>query len=200
MRAAAALLVLLALGAEARAEVAASAPSKRDARWASKQAIAKPLRKVDRGALVGKAPGKIISVYNQWTHEWLAFDATAKQVPAAVTNAFLRCHFTNEPTRMDTRLMGKVLEAARHFGADRVHVVSGFRAPKYNLMLRKKGRGVARDSEHTKGHAVDFWLPGVATKALYSWALAHQLGGVGYYASSGFIHLDVGRKRTWNGD
>ncbi len=189
-----------AAGAPVATAATAAQPAKKDARWAAKQHASKPLRQVDRAKLVGKAPAKLVSFYNQWTHEWLAVDAAARRVPDEVSDRFLRCHFTNEPTEMDGRLLGKVLDAARHFGVDRVHVVSGFRAPKYNLILRKKGREVARDSAHTKGHAVDFWLPGVGVQSLYDWAMKHQMGGVGFYKNSGFVHLDVGKKRTWNGD
>ena len=62
---------------------------------------------------------------------------------------------------MDPRLVGMVVAAARNFHSDVVDVVSGFRHPKYNLMLRKKGHQVARDSQHTQGHAIDFYLPQV---------------------------------------
>jgi uncharacterized protein YcbK (DUF882 family) len=191
-----ALVVLVALAAPAHADEP-EWTSKKDARWQDKQQPGKPLRKVDRKKLVGKPAARVISLYNTWTHEWVAVDAKAKALPEALTDRLLRCHFTNEPTEMDNRLSGVVLEAARHFGATRVNIVSGFRAPKYNLMLRKKGRRVAKDSEHTRGHAVDFWMPGVSTEALYEWAMAHQIGGVGKYVSDGFVHMDVGRKRTW---
>jgi uncharacterized protein YcbK (DUF882 family) len=175
---------------------AADAP-KKDRYWDAKQSPGKPLRKVDRKKLVGKKPAPVVSLYNTWTHEWIAVDADAKTLPGGLDDRFFRCHFTNEPTEMDDRLAGLVLAAARHFGALRVNIVSGFRAPKYNLILRKKGRRVARDSEHTKGSAVDFWMPGVPASALYAWALAHQIGGVGHYASDGFVHVDIGRKRSW---
>lgn len=191
-----ALVVLVALAAPAHGDEPAWT-SKKDARWQDKQQPGKPLRKVDRKRLVGKPAAKVISLYNTWTHEWVAVDAKAKALPSELTDRLLRCHFTNQPTEMDNRLSSVVLEAARHFGATRVNIVSGFRAPKYNLMLRKKGRRVAKDSEHTRGHAVDFWMPGVSTEALYEWAMAHQIGGVGKYVSDGFVHMDVGRKRTW---
>jgi uncharacterized protein YcbK (DUF882 family) len=101
---------------------------------------------------------------------------------------------------MDEHLIGVLIAAARHFEVDRVDIVSGFRAPKYNLMLRKKGRAVARDSQHTKGNAVDFRLPGVPVARLRSWALSLKLGGVGFYPESKFVHVDTGPVRRWNGD
>jgi uncharacterized protein YcbK (DUF882 family) len=149
---------------------------------------------------VGKPPAKIVNLYNTWTHEWLAIDAAKPAVPRAVVDAFLRCHFTNEPTDMADKLIPTVVAAARHFNVTTVDIVSGFRHPKYNLMLRKKGRQVARDSQHTHGTAIDFWLPGVPIATLHAWAKARKMGGVGLYLGSGFIHMDTGPIRYWNGE
>jgi uncharacterized protein YcbK (DUF882 family) len=150
---------------------------------------------------IGKPAPQVISLFNTWTHEWIALDADAKAglPPAATVDRFLRCHFTNEPTKMDGALARTLREAARHFGRDRIDIVSGFRAPKYNLMLRKKGRQVARDSQHTHGNAVDFRIPGIDVKSLEAWAKRLRLGGVGLYLGSGFVHVDTGRVRYWNG-
>jgi uncharacterized protein YcbK (DUF882 family) len=100
---------------------------------------------------------------------------------------------------MDAALARTLRDAARHFDRSRIDIVSGFRAPKYNLMLRKKGHEVARDSQHTHGNAVDFRIPGVGVKALEAWAKSLGLGGVGLYEGSGFVHVDTGRVRYWNG-
>lgn len=193
-----ALLVLVLLAGTAQAQ--SKHPSKKDDYWADKQGAHDPLRKIDRKKLVGKKPAEVVSIWNSWTHEWAAIEQKAKTLPQALVDRLLRCHFTNEPTEMDSRLASVLLGAARHFKSRRINIVSGYRAPKYNLMLRKKGRNVAKDSEHTKGHAVDFWLPRVDVKDLYDWAMAHQIGGVGFYADSGFVHVDTGKKRTWNGE
>jgi len=175
----------------------AHAESKKDQYWNAKHTASKPLRVINRARMIGKPPAAVISIFNTWTHEWIAVDQTAKSLAQPIVDRLLRCHFTNDATGMDGRLAGVILEAARHFRVERINIVSGFRAPKYNLMLRKKGHRVARDSEHTKGHAVDFWLPGISTEQLYNWALHHQLGGVGKYISDGFVHVDVGKRRTW---
>lgn len=196
-RALLAVALLAATAATAHADAALPPPpSKKDATWQAKRTT-KPLRAIDRAKLVGKKPGAVVSLYNTWTHEWIAVDARAKALPEELLDRFLRCHFTNEPTAMDARLAKVLLDAARHFKATRINIVSGFRAPKYNLMLRKKGRRVAKDSEHTRGHAVDFWLPDVPTERLYEWALRNAIGGVGKYISDGFVHMDVGRRRSW---
>jgi uncharacterized protein YcbK (DUF882 family) len=101
---------------------------------------------------------------------------------------------------MEPRLLAMVVAAATTFRSDVVDVVSGFRHPKYNLILRKKGRQVARDSQHSHGTAIDFFLPRVAAGALHAWAKAQKLGGVGLYPASGFVHMDTGPIRSWSGE
>ena len=66
-------------------------------------------------------------------------------------------------------------------------------------MLRKKGREVARDSQHTKGNAVDIRLPDISPRALSKWIRGKRLGGVGIYRTSGFVHVDSGPIRSWSG-
>jgi uncharacterized protein YcbK (DUF882 family) len=78
-------------------------------------------------------------------------------------------------------------------------VVSGYRSPKFNEALRKKGRQVASRSHHTLGEALDFRLPDVEAEALAAAAEEIHVGGLGTYASSGFVHVDVGRDRRWGG-
>ncbi|MBA3460962.1 MAG: DUF882 domain-containing protein [Deltaproteobacteria bacterium] len=147
----------------------------------------------------GTKPPKHINFYNTWTHEWLAVDPD--RPPAQPTiDRFLRDHFTNEPSEMEPRLIGMAVSAAKKFRSDTVHVVSAFRHPKYNLILRKKGHQVARDSAHSHGDAIDFYLPNTATKALHAWAMAQRVGGVGLYMQSGFIHMDTGKVRYWSGE
>lgn len=149
---------------------------------------------------IGKRAGSVVNIYNSWTHETLAFAAKDVSTPdSSIADPFLRCHFTNEPTQMDPRLLPVLLKAASKFRVKRVIVVSGFRDPKYNLTLRKKGRQVARTSQHTLGHAVDFRLPGVNIQKLHAWARTLRLGGVGFYKHSRFIHVDVGPVRYWTG-
>ena len=121
-------------------------------------------------------------------------------MPLPNADRFLRDHFTNKQTKMSEKLVPILLAAAAHFHGDVVDVVSGFRHPKYNLMLRKKGHQVARDSQHTHGNAIDFYLPTIPTQQLHAWAKAQKLGGVGLYLQSGFVHMDVGPIRYWSGD
>jgi uncharacterized protein YcbK (DUF882 family) len=147
----------------------------------------------------GTKPVKLVNLYNRWTHDWLAVDPS--QLPTLhQINMFLRDHFTNEATRMDPKLIGTIVAAAQEFKSDIAEIVSGFRHPKYNLMLRKKGREVARDSRHTHGVAVDFVIPTVPAQKLEEWAKTQKLGGVGVYPNSGFVHIDTGPVRSWGGD
>ena len=147
----------------------------------------------------GTKPQKLVNLYNSWTHEWLAVEVPA--APRAETvNRFLRDHFTNEPAPMEPKLIQLVVAAATKFRSDTAIVVSAFRHPKYNLVLRKKGRQVARDSQHTHGNAVDFYIPRIPTLVLHTWAKEQAAGGVGLYLESGFVHMDTGSVRYWSGD
>lgn len=147
----------------------------------------------------GTKPARLINAYNSWTHEWVAFEP-GKKLPQATLDRFLRDHYTNAPNPMEPRLAEILVAAAEHFKSDRVIVVSAFRHPKYNLLLRKKGHQVARDSHHSKGDAVDFQIPRVTTEALHAWAKDQKIGGVGLYLQSGFIHMDTGPVRYWSGE
>jgi len=147
----------------------------------------------------GTKPARLVNLFNTWTDEWLAL-APGEKPSDEMTARFLRDHYTNSPTKMEPRLLEIVINAAKNFGSDQAMVVSAFRHPKYNLILRKKGHQVARDSQHTHGQAIDFFIPRVATLTLHQWAKAQQIGGVGLYLESGFVHMDTGKVRYWNGE
>lgn len=112
---------------------------------------------------------------------------------------FLRCHYTNKQHAMNPRLVRLLYQTGRHWPGKRIEVVSGYRSPKYNLMLRKKGHQVARHSQHMEGNAVDFRIRGVATKSVLHYVKSLRLGGVGYYPNSQFVHSDTGPIRYWTG-
>jgi uncharacterized protein YcbK (DUF882 family) len=149
--------------------------------------------------LVGKPAPPIVNLHNIWTKDTVVFDPKAPAIDQETLDAFLRCHFTDEPTHMDPHLIGVLVGAAKKFSVDRIEVVSGFRSPKFNLMLRKKGHEVARDSQHTYGHAVDFRIPGVGTRRLLQYVRSLHLGGAGFYPESEFVHADTGPIRYWAG-
>lgn len=153
---------------------------------------------------VETVPGQRIepltTLYNVWTRE--ALPILPGQNVASLAgrfHPFLRDHYTNQATRMDTRLIDVLRKVAGKFAAKRIEVVSGYRSPKYNLMLRKKGHQVARHSQHMDGTAVDFRIRGVATKQILQFVKAMRLGGVGFYPHSQFVHSDTGPIRYWTG-
>ncbi len=190
-RAVALLLAIAAVAAPALADTPAR--SKKDRERADKS-TSHPLPSV-----AGTKPRKLINLYNTWTHEWLAVDLKVPPAPETL-DRFLRDHYTNEPTATEAKLFEIVLAAAKEFRSDTIMVVSAFRHPKYNLILRKKGHQVARDSHHSKGDAVDFYIPRVPTKKLHAWAKSQAIGGVGLYLDSGFVHMDTGAVRYWSGE
>lgn len=118
----------------------------------------------------------------------------------AQLNQFLRDWRRNEPTKMDPRLFDLIWEVYQEVGATKpIHVVSAYRSPKTNEMLRARSSGVAKNSNHTRGLAMDFFIPGVPISKLRQAAMRKHVGGVGYYPSSGnpFVHLDTGSVRAW---
>jgi hypothetical protein len=182
-------LLLAALLAQ---EPTAAPPlSKKDSLLASKSnpTPSRPLAAGD----VARRP---VWAHNLRTHEIRVLEGMTEQDERS---AFFRCWFTAKQGPIPAALVDRILESARHFGVREVRIISGFRAPKYNLMLRKKGREVAEQSEHSEGLAIDFFLPGIGTRELYDWLLQHHGGGVGFYPVSEFVHVDLGRKRTWKG-
>ncbi len=115
-------------------------------------------------------------------------------------NYILRDWRRNEPTKMDPRLFDLVWEVYRRAGAKGyIKAVSGYRSPQTNSMLRSRSKGVAKESQHMRGTAMDFYIPGVPLKTLRELGVKLQAGGVGYYPNSGspFVHMDVAGVRAW---
>lgn len=120
----------------------------------------------------------------------------------AKLNRFLRDWRRNEPTKMDPRLFDLIWNVYRNSGSsDYINVLGGYRAPTTNEMLRTRSSrtGVAKNSQHILGRAMDFYIPGVPLEKLREIGLKLQMGGVGYYPTSGspFVHMDVGGVRAW---
>ncbi|SDN19747.1 Uncharacterized conserved protein YcbK, DUF882 family [Methylobacterium phyllostachyos] len=115
-------------------------------------------------------------------------------------NWLLRDWRINEPTKMDPRLFDTVWEAYRQVGSGQaIHIVSAYRSPGTNAMLRRRSKMVAEYSQHMLGKAMDFYLPDVPIDRIREVGLRMQRGGVGWYPHAGtpFIHLDVGSVRMW---
>ncbi|MBT8065901.1 MAG: DUF882 domain-containing protein [Gammaproteobacteria bacterium] len=123
-------------------------------------------------------------------------------VPAALDeiNRFLFDFRTGDAAQMDPELLDLIFDVRAALDSDGTYqVVSAYRSPKTNAMLRgrSKNTGVAKKSQHLLGKAIDVRLEGVATAKLRDTALAMRRGGVGYYEKSDFVHMDTGRPRSW---
>lgn len=115
-------------------------------------------------------------------------------------NWLLRDWRTDQPTKMDPRLFDLLYEVYRQTGSrEPIRVVSAYRSPQTNSMLRRRSRAVAEHSQHMLGKAMDFYLTDVPSETTRAIAMKMQDGGVGYYPNSysQFIHLDVGGVRAW---
>jgi uncharacterized protein YcbK (DUF882 family) len=115
-------------------------------------------------------------------------------------NYLLRDFRSEEVFPIDRNLLDLLYVLKQNVDRGRAfHIISGYRSPATNAMLRKKSKGVARRSLHMRGMAIDIRLPGCDLTTLRRAALSMKKGGVGYYPKSNFIHVDVGRVRTWKG-
>lgn len=115
-------------------------------------------------------------------------------------NHLLRDWRQDEKTNMDPRLFDIVWQVHREVGSSEpIHVVSAYRSPMTNSMLRRRSRGVAKHSQHMLGKAMDFYLPDADMARVRAVAMRLQHGGVGFYpgAFNPFVHLDSGSVRSW---
>jgi uncharacterized protein YcbK (DUF882 family) len=112
-------------------------------------------------------------------------------------NYFLRDWRNDDQTRMDPQLFDILWEVTREVGTEEpIRIVSSYRSPVTNAMLRRRSRGVAQFSQHMLGKAIDFNITGVPVEKLREIAMRMQRGGVGFYPGS-FVHVDVGSVRHW---
>jgi uncharacterized protein YcbK (DUF882 family) len=114
-------------------------------------------------------------------------------------NRYLRDHRTGEVHQYDPRVFDLLHDLTASLGNPNleIYVVCGYRTSWSNEFLRTHGHGVARHSLHMQAMAIDIRVPGIPVARLRDAALALHRGGVGYYASSNFVHVDVGRVRRW---
>ena len=115
-------------------------------------------------------------------------------------NHFLRDWRNQDETVMDRHLFDILWEVYRDVdGKQPIQIISSYRSPATNAMLRRRSSGVARHSQHMLGHAMDMYIPGVPLEQIRFAGLRLQRGGVGFYPTSGspFVHLDTGSIRHW---
>jgi uncharacterized protein YcbK (DUF882 family) len=165
--------------------------------------IAAPALLVSRRADAAVPRADVLSLVHARTGEslsvpWRAGDAPDPQALRRI-DRLLRDARTGEVHPIDPALLDQLQRVARLTGARApFQVVSGFRSPRTNEMLRRTGGGgVARTSLHLEGRAIDVRIADVPLATLRDAALELRAGGVGFYPSDGFVHLDTGRVRAW---
>jgi len=147
---------------------------------------------------------RTLYLYHTHTHETarITFKRNGVYDPKGLQQLdwFLRDWRNNQPTRMAPQLFDLIWEVYQKVGATQpINIVSAYRSPVTNAYLRSHSSGVANNSQHMLGHAMDFFIPGVPLTRLRQVAMQQQVGGVGFYPTSGspFVHLDVGTVRAW---
>jgi uncharacterized protein YcbK (DUF882 family) len=149
-------------------------------------------------------PGRRLVLVNTHTGEVLdtVFGTDAGYLPGELGRLdwLLRDHRTGEVLPLEARLFDLLVELAVKAGVEpRYEIISGYRSPASNAMLVSTSDGVSSRSLHMEGKAIDVRLTGAPLERLRDLALARGAGGVGYYPGSDFVHLDVGRVRSWSG-
>ncbi|HKL06566.1 MAG TPA: DUF882 domain-containing protein [Roseovarius sp.] len=113
-------------------------------------------------------------------------------------NLFMRDWRTNDVKNIDTRTIDIMSAAHNLLDAEEPYMLlSGYRSPKTNAMLRSRSSGVAKNSRHLRGQAADLRLGSRSVSQMFRAAKACQGGGVGRYSGSNFVHMDCGPVRTW---
>jgi uncharacterized protein YcbK (DUF882 family) len=180
-----------------------ASPSAVDATVARSSGLAS---KKQISATTTEAPPLLATLVQTHTDERVPLDEVSPS--AERWSALLADRVTGQRIDFDPRLLDLLRALSRRHPGARIELVSGFRSPKLNEMMRKKGRHVASHSQHSLGHAVDFRIvaPG-EEKGVDPRVLEREIrelgweGGVGVYtlSSDWFVHADVGKKRRWAG-
>ena len=145
---------------------------------------------------------RVLGFYNEHTGE--AVKATywenGQYDPAALKdiNFILRDHHNDEVTSIDVHLLDLLTELHRRSGSKQAfQVVCGYRSPQTNAILASEGGGVARNSLHVSGKAIDIRVADRSPRQIRDCAKLLRLGGVGYYPRAAFVHVDSGPIRYW---
>jgi uncharacterized protein YcbK (DUF882 family) len=145
---------------------------------------------------------RILAFQNLHTGESLktVYYAEGRYLPEAMQHIewLLRDFRTEQAHTIDPRLLDLLSDLHGHLETrEPFHVISGYRSPQTNAMLASLGDGVAQNSLHMQGMAIDIRVPGRSLRHVRAAALRLRRGGVGYYPRSDFVHVDTGRVRTW---
>jgi uncharacterized protein YcbK (DUF882 family) len=167
-------------------------------------AMALPMNALASVARKRNPKEKILTLYNPNTGEYLKevpFWKNGFYLPSEITeiNRFCRDFRNDEITHIDQQLLDMLYDIRQYFPSksSRIILVSAYRSPETNALLRKTGHNVAKNSYHMEGKAFDVRIEGVSLANLRKAALRYGRGGVGYYPRSGFVHIDTGPVRSW---
>ncbi len=155
------------------------------------------------GATAAAGPEYRLRLFHTHTGERLdiVYRRGDSYVPEALAelNHYLRDHRTGAVLAYDPRVFDLLYDIDAKLGRPNgeIDIVCGYRTPWSNEFLRTHGHGVALHSLHMQAKAIDIRMPGIESSSLRDAALALHRGGVGYYAQSNFVHVDVGRVRRW---
>jgi len=145
---------------------------------------------------------KELAFYNLHTDEKLRVtywkDGSYDRAALSRINKVMRDFRTGDVYPMSPNLMDLLHDLQMSLRTDaQIDIISGYRSPKTNTMLVNHSDGVARRSFHMQGLATDIRMHGVSLRRLQTQALFMRRGGVGFYPSSDFVHVDVGPVRRW---
>ena len=153
---------------------------------------------------VANGDTRTVTFSNQHTNEEASFtymvNGVYDQAVLDKLNWFMRDWRLNEPTKMDPKLFDIIWEVYRESGSrEPIDVLSGYRSPQTNAMLRRRSRQVAEHSEHMQGKAIDAHFLDVSTARIRDIAMRMQEGGVGFYPTgiTPWVHIDSGGIRYW---
>jgi uncharacterized protein YcbK (DUF882 family) len=174
------------------------------AAFAATAAVAAPTYSSAFGLLRGAGDVRRIRMYSGRTGESLdtIYWLEGEYIPDALKEItyFMRDWRTDEVKKIDPRTVDIAAAAHRLMDISEPYMMlSGYRCPKTNAMLREHSRGVARNSLHMKGQAADLRLKSRSVGQMYKAASACAAGGVGKYSRSNFVHMDCGPVRSWGG-
>ena len=110
---------------------------------------------------------------------------------------FFRCRMTGQTHPIDPQLIEILDSIEDHFEGHTIRLVSAYRSPTRNGIMRKSGQRVANNSLHMSGMAADIDVVGVPSYKVRNFAYSLDAGGVGYYRHRSFVHVDIGQPRTW---
>lgn len=170
--------------------------------FAATAVIAAPTYSNAFGLLKGAGDIRRLNMHSGRTGEKIdmIYWIDGEYVPEALfeVNRFMRDWRTDGAISMDTRTVDILAASHRMLDTDIPYLLlSGYRSPKTNAMLRSKSRSVARNSLHMKGQAADIRIQGRSVSQISRAAISCSAGGVGKYSRSNFVHMDCGPVRVW---